>query len=55
MGQSVIGIRDTFYRDLADGYRRDKEKSFLYRYFRSKTTLRSELPYFFRSADLLLF
>lgn len=33
MGQSVIGIRDTFYRDLADGYRRDKEKSFLYRYF----------------------
>lgn len=33
MGQSLNGIRDTFYRDLADGYRQDKEKSFLYRYF----------------------
>ena len=33
MGQSVIGIRDTFYRDLAAGYQRDKERSFLYRYF----------------------
>ena len=33
MGQSVIGIRDTFYHDLAAGYQRDKERSFLYRYF----------------------
>lgn len=33
MGQSVSGIRDTFYRDLAEGYLRDKERSFLYRYF----------------------
>ena len=33
MGQPVNGIRDTIYRDLAEGYLRDKEKSFLYRYF----------------------
>lgn len=33
MGNSVSGIRETFYRDLASGYRREGEKSFLYRYF----------------------
>ena len=33
MEQSVNGIRDTFYRDLAAGYQRDKERSFLYQYF----------------------
>ena len=33
MGESVSGIRDTIYRDLAEGYLWDKERSFLYRYF----------------------
>ncbi len=29
----MSGIRETFYRDLAAGYLRDGERSFLYRYF----------------------
>lgn len=33
MEQALNGIRDTFYQELAEDYRRDGEESFLYEYF----------------------